>query len=148
MAVESALYAFGLWALSRNFGKLLESLGVTLSTQVAAPTDTLSQIITFVGAGIYEEVLFRLLLFAGLAAILRFAFLPGWAALLLSAAASSLLFAGAHHFGPYGEAIDPFVFLFRVTAGLYFTLLFWWRGFGIAVGAHAGYDVLVGVRWN
>jgi hypothetical protein len=36
-------------------------------------------------------------------------------------------------------------FLFRAAAGLYFTLLFVLRGFGTAVGAHAGYDVLVGV---
>ena len=39
----------------------------------------------------------------------------------------------------------PYVFLFRVLAGLYFTALFVGRGFGVAVGAHAGYDVLVGV---
>jgi hypothetical protein len=36
-------------------------------------------------------------------------------------------------------------FVFRTVAGLYFTLLFVLRGFGVAVGAHAGYDVLVGV---
>ena len=29
--------------------------------------------------------------------------------------------------------------------GLFFTALFVGRGFGIAVGAHAGYDVLVGL---
>jgi Type II CAAX prenyl endopeptidase Rce1-like len=148
MTMESVLFAFGLWAVSRNFGRLVEALGLPLATQFTLPADTLAQIVTFVGAGIYEEVLFRLILFAGLAAVLRCVFLPGWLALLVAAAASALLFAGAHHIGPYGEPIDPFVFLFRVTAGLYFTLLFWARGFGIAVGAHAGYDVLVGVSWT
>ena len=34
---------------------------------------------------------------------------------------------------------------FRAAAGLYFTCLYVGRGFGVAVGAHAGYDVLVGV---
>jgi hypothetical protein len=84
----------------------------------------------------------------GLAGILRFAFLSWPAALILAAIGSSVLFAGAHHVGPHGEQFDAFVFLFRFTAGLYFALLFWWRGFGIAVGAHAGYDVLVGVNWG
>ena len=32
-----------------------------------------------------------------------------------------------------------------LPAGLYFALLFRLRGFGIAVGAHALYDVMVGV---
>jgi hypothetical protein len=36
-------------------------------------------------------------------------------------------------------------FVFRTMAGLFFTLLFITRGFGIAVGAHAGYDILVGL---
>jgi hypothetical protein len=37
-------------------------------------------------------------------------------------------------------------FVFRSAAGLYFTFLFITRGFGIAVGAHAGYDILVGLN--
>lgn len=147
MALESALFAFGLWAVSRNFGHLLEGLGIPLS-QGTLPTDTLAQFVTFVGAGVYEEVLFRLILFGGLAMILRCAFLPAWQALPLAAVTAALLFAGAHHVGPYGEPMDPFRFLFRLAAGLYFTMLFWLRGFGIAVGAHAGYDVLVGVNWS
>ena len=39
----------------------------------------------------------------------------------------------------------PDYFVFRTVAGLYFTALFVARGFGVAVGAHIGYDVLVGV---
>jgi hypothetical protein len=148
MTMESVLFAFGLWAVSRNFSRMLEGLGIQLAAQVTVPSDTLAQIITFVGAGIYEEALFRLILFAGLAAVLRYAFVPGWLALLMAAVTSALLFAAAHHIGPYGEPLDPFVFVFRVAAGLYFTLVFWCRGFGIAVGAHAGYDVLVGVPWR
>ena len=43
------------------------------------------------------------------------------------------------------EVFDAYVFLFRTLAGVYFAVLFQLRGFGIAVGAHACYDVLVGV---
>ena len=36
-------------------------------------------------------------------------------------------------------------FLFRTVAGLLFTGLYLTRGLGIAAGAHAGYNILVGV---
>jgi hypothetical protein len=143
MAFESLLFAFLLWQLSMNFGQLLDRLGVQLS--VTVPTARAAQILTFIGAGIYEEVLFRLGLFVGLYAILRCLQLPVLVALLLAAAGGAAGFAAAHHIGPYGEPMNAQVFLFRALAGLYFTVLFIGRGFGIAVGAHAGYDVLVGV---
>ncbi len=130
-----------------NFGQITKSLGVRFATaEVAIPTGVLSQIITYVGAGIYEEVLFRLFLITGLVALLKYCFVPALAAMPLAVVGSALLFAGAHHFGEFGEPMDPYRFLYRTTAGLYFALLFWWRGFGIAVGAHAVYDVLVGVQ--
>ena len=100
-------------------------------------------IISFVGAGIYEEMLFRLFLFSGLAWLFRVWEVPSPG--LLAGAISSVLFAAAHNIGPHGESFIPYVFLFRTLAGFYFTLLYRFRGFGIGVGAHAGYDVLVGV---
>lgn len=143
MAIESLVYAFGLWGLSRGLGPLLDRLGVPLS--LPAHEEILRQVVTFVGAGIYEEVLFRLFLYAGLFRVLRLLRFHWAGALLLAAVTSSLVFAAAHHMGPYGEPFDRYAFLFRTIAGLYFTVLYQFRGFGIAVGAHAGYDVLVGV---
>jgi Type II CAAX prenyl endopeptidase Rce1-like len=143
MALESVLFAFLLWQVSQNFGTLVERLGVKLA--ITVPTGRAAQILTFIGAGIYEEVLFRLGLFVGLYALLRCLQLPVLAALILAAAGAAAAFAAAHHIGPYGEPMNPYVFLFRALAGLYFTVLFIGRGFGIAVGAHAGYDILVGV---
>src|SRR5205814_1668028 len=107
--------------------------------------EAVGQLITFVGAGIYEELLFRLLLFSGIVGVLRLVDMPLPASLTLATLASSLTFAVAHHVGPYGEAFDGYVFLFRSLAGLYFTLLFLARGFGVAVGAHACYDIFVGI---
>ena len=63
---------------------------------------------------------------------------------MLAAVGSALAFAAAHHVGPHGEPMVAARFLFRTAAGLYFTALYVFRGFGIAVGAHAGYDILVG----
>jgi hypothetical protein len=77
--------------------------------------------------------------------LLGLAAVPPPAALVAAAAAAAVAFAAAHHVGPTGEELVPARFLFRVTAGLYFTTLYVARGFGVAVGTHAGYDVLVGV---
>jgi hypothetical protein len=143
MAFESVAFALGLWALSRAMEPLFIQAGVEAA--VPEPTDELlGRTITFLGAGIYEEVLFRLLLFSGLVWLLRHVRLAGLFAVVLAAVASSALFSAAHHIGPYGEAFHSGVFLFRMTAGMYFALLFQLRGFGIVAGAHACYDVLVG----
>jgi hypothetical protein len=147
MWLESIVFAFGLWAIGHNFAALLRSTGVTMSTtEFTIRTDTLVQIITYVGAGIYEEVLFRLFVITGLAAMLKCANVPNWAALVLAGLGSAVLFAAAHHIGPNGEPMDTYRFLYRATAGVYFALLYWFRGFGVAVGTHALYDVLVGVK--
>ncbi len=144
MALESMVFAGGLLALSRSVGPLLDRLGIALDLAPAAD-QALANVITFVGAGIYEEVLFRLALFGGLFWLLRRLEMPFLLAFPIAGLTAAVLFAAAHHAGPYGEAFDGYVFFFRTLAGLYFTLLFQLRGFGVAVGTHACYDVLVGV---
>jgi membrane protease YdiL (CAAX protease family) len=144
MAIESVAFALGLWGLSRGLAPMLDGLGIHLEVP-AHPDPALGQVITFVGAGIYEELLFRLLLYSGLIVLLRWLRVSLIFAVLLAAAASAALFSIAHHLGPYGESFNNYVFLFRMLAGLYFALLYQLRGFGIAVGAHACYDVVVGV---
>ena len=143
MAFESAVFALLLWQFGQNFGLLVDRLGVQLA--ITVPAAPAARVLTFIGAGIYEEVLFRLGLFAGACFILRMVFLPAVIAVPLAAVGAACAFAAAHHIGPYGEPMNTYVFAFRVLAGLFFTALFVGRGFGIAVGAHAGYDVLVGV---
>jgi membrane protease YdiL (CAAX protease family) len=150
MAIESVAGALVLWGLSRLYSPLLDTLGLALSIPPADPpplnTAVVGQVVTYVGAGIYEEVVFRLALFGLLRAVLTTAQIPARTAVALAAIASAVLFAAAHHIGAHGEQIDGFNFLFRVLAGLYFTALYQFRGFGIAVGAHACYDVLVGIH--
>lgn len=152
MTIESVVFALGLWGVSRLLGPLLNHFGVQLDLQGPllkpfAPEveSAFGLMITFVGAGIYEETLFRLVLFSGLSWLLRAVTVPNLMALGSAALASSLLFAAAHHFGPFGEQFDGYIFLFRTVAGVYFAVLFQVRGFGVAVGAHACYDVLAGV---
>jgi Type II CAAX prenyl endopeptidase Rce1-like len=101
--------------------------------------------VSFTGAGIYEEMLFRLMLLPLVAWVLRSCGAkPAWS-LAGAATTTSLIFAGAHHVGPLGEPFQWYAFLFRSIAGLFFATLFIYRGFGIAAGTHAAYDILVGL---
>jgi len=144
MMIESLLFAVGLWAIAHNFEPLLRSWDVP-TANVGFHTPAAEQVITYVGAGIYEEVLFRLGLFTVLCFLLRLVLIPKLIAIPLAGIVAALIFAAAHHVGQNGEEVVAAKFLFRTLAGLYFTALFVTRGFGVAVGAHAGYDILVGV---
>jgi membrane protease YdiL (CAAX protease family) len=99
-------------------------------------------IVLSLGAGIYEELIFRLMALTILHLVLidLFAVQKGLA-MLLMVLISSLLFAGYHYLGN-----EPFVwqtFAFRTAAGLYFGAIFVFRGFGITAGSHAAYDILI-----
>jgi hypothetical protein len=144
MVIEAIFFALGLWGLSRGLQPLLDHFGIQLSWS-AARIHAVGQAVTFIGAGIYEEVLFRLIVFSGLTIVLRLVFLPSLLAVPLAAAGSAALFSAAHHVGPLGEPFDRYVFLFRTVAGVYFAVVYRLRGFGVAAGAHALYDVVVGV---
>ncbi len=111
------------------------------------PTEaaTLARALGFVGAGIYEEVLFRLTLLPATFGVLRLIPLPRAWSTSLAVLVTSLLFSAAHHVGPSGEPFDLFRFSFRAMAGGIFAALFVLRGFGITAGSHALYDILVGV---
>jgi hypothetical protein len=146
MALESVTFALGLWLVSRGLPPLLQHFGVGLSLSAApAPPAVLRQAVTYLGAGIYEEALFRLVLFSALVALLGRIDAGGMAAPLLAALASATLFAIAHHIGPYGQPYSNYLFVFRLLAGLYFAVLYQLRGFGVAVGSHACYNVMISV---
>lgn len=104
-----------------------------------------ARLIGFCGAGLYEEVLFRLLLLPLLIWLFERLGAATVPAAALGLVASSLLFSTAHYVGPLGDAFDLYSFTFRTLAGMFFAVLFVVRGFGIAAGTHAVYDVLVGL---
>ena len=153
MFAESLLFAFALIVAGQLQNLAFEKLGnpeIPLAVRSAQQTgliggETAARTITYVGAGIYEEVLFRLCLLPicfGMFRVLKLN--KTWAA-VMAVISTSLLFSIAHHIGPTGEAFRLFPFTFRLVAGLFFSGLFVLRGFGITVGTHAAYDVLVGV---
>lgn len=155
MFAESLLFAFLLIVAGQLQNVAFEKLGhpeIPLAVRGAAGkasgaigSEPAAKAITYVGAGIYEEVLFRLCLLPLCFGVFRLLQLNTTWAAVLAVISTSLLFSIAHHIGPTGEAFRLFPFTFRLIAGLFFAALFVLRGFGITVGAHAAYDVLVGL---
>lgn len=99
------------------------------------------------GAGIYEELLFRVLLVGFLAWVGRrvLGFRPiiaGTSATI----AGALIFSAFHYIGPYGDPWQLYSFVFRTIAGLFFSALYLARGFGITAWTHALYDVFLVFR--
>ena len=97
-----------------------------------------------VGAGIFEELIFRGVLLAGLYALLKHAIgADRFTSAAISIVVSAYLFSDYHHWGVTGEPYDAHVFAFRFHAGMILGGLFLFRGLGIAAFAHGFYDVLV-----
>jgi hypothetical protein len=135
---ESALYAS---VLGTAIVRLIEGLG--LSPALALGLSAADYVVLSLGAGAYEELVFRLLLVSGLAGLARWLGLGTMTALTLAFVVSAVVFSAAHH-PPFG--LEPFTmgaFSYRLIAGLLFAGLFLARGFAVAAYSHAFYDVLV-----
>jgi hypothetical protein len=134
VVLEAALYALSLGALVSLIVDRLLGLGPTAPSVISA-----------LGAGVHEELVFRLALIAGLVAVFRHLGGPigGRLAVALAIAVSSLGFAAAHHVGPLGEPWTAHAFAFRAVAGAAFGAIFWFRSLAHAVYAHVLYDLLV-----
>jgi hypothetical protein len=146
MAAESAVLAIALGAIARWHGSFFSSSPVTWMAAVGSGSiGPVERLVLYLGAGIYEETLFRLLLLTGLGALIQMIGASRPASLAVAVVLTSLAFSMAHYVGPHGDTLGLASFLFRFLAGAFFSVLFVCRGFGIAVGAHAGYDILVGL---
>jgi len=138
MVVESLVLALPVLGLSYAVTRyVIPPLAGTVGV-----ADPLSMLVLSIGAGIYEEAVFRLgaitllnLLLVDAVKIHRIVAIPAMVGL------SALLFSGYHYLG--NEPFQVQTFVFRTAAGLYFGGLFVLRGFGITAGCHAFYDVLV-----
>jgi CAAX prenyl protease-like protein len=153
MAAESVLYAlvFGL-IVGTLTGLLLRGLATSASPLAlqGAPSLALpARLMISLGAGIYEELLFRVLLVGSLAWFGRRALgWSAWAAGLAATITGALVFAAFHYIGPYGDRLELTSFTFRAVAGVLFSALYLLRGFGITAWTHALYDVFLTLTAN
>lgn len=143
MLTESIVAAWLLVAFGQGFGLLLKAGGLmSLSGEAVSPAEWAA---ACVGAGLYEETLFRLWGLPAVFLAMRMFLVPSKIAFWLSISLTSLLFAGAHYVntGFNGSVEDWYTFSFRLIAGLCFAGLLVKRGFGVAVGTHVVYDATV-----
>ena len=149
MAAESVLYALAFGMVTSTLtGLLLPWLAIIGGTPVqsAASLSLPTQLMISLGAGIYEELLFRVLLVSGLAWLARGLF--RWnrtSAWVFAVLAGALIFSIFHYIGPYGDNFRLTSFTFRAVAGVLFSGLYVMRGFGITAWTHAMYDVFLAV---
>ena len=95
------------------------------------------------GAGLYEELLFRVVLVALLANGMRLIGFARATGAVVAVIVGALLFSAFHYIGPLGDPLRLDSFVFRALAGLAFSALYVTRGFGITAWTHALYDVAV-----
>jgi hypothetical protein len=149
MLLESAALAvvFAI-VVATATSQLLAGLGAALMVvdagqgaplQAAGPA---TAVMLSLGAGLYEELLFRVLLVTGLAAGARALLgLSAVTAGVIACVVSALLFSAFHYVGAYGDPFTLQSFTFRAVAGLAFSGLYLLRGFGITAWTHALYDI-------
>ena len=138
MLAESMLWSVVLYFLLFKFMVfLMNPVGKTI----------LQQVTLAIGAGIYEEFLFRVLLIAGLSGILGFVFM--WDKTfknIIAVVLSGGIFSAFHFMGEYGDFFSMELFLIRFFAGLILGVLYMYRGFGITAYTHSIYDLIILIR--
>lgn len=136
MAGESFLLALPLILL----GILLAKVNWTLLA--GGFSSVAPDLILSIGAGIYEEFVFRLIGFAVLHFILSdFLSLRDPIVSVGMVLISGVVFSLYHYWG--SESFQTQTFVFRSLAGCYFGGIMLTRGFGVTVGCHASYDILI-----
>lgn len=149
MTLECVGLSIPLIVLSLMLNRATEPGAAFMTDNPVAQHRLFVDIVTGIGAGIYEELVFRLVLIGLL--MLFFQDLCGLASkqsIVLSVVISAILFSIHHHFffanGHFykGDTFTIGKFVFRAMAGVYFAILYAVRGFGITAGAHAFYNIM------
>jgi hypothetical protein len=144
MIGEAAVLAgvFG-FVIGMTTAKLLGSLHA-LSIGPLEQTSWSTRLMLSLGAGLYEELFFRVLLVTGIAAGARVVLgLGRRASGIIAAVVGAFIFSAFHYIGPYGDQLQLQSFVFRMLSGLAFSALYLVRGFGITAWTHAMYDAFL-----
>lgn len=142
MVLESCIYALTLGSVIIVI--MQEVLGFSLTAGAALAMGRAGEVLVVaLGAGVYEELVFRLGVMAGGAVLLVHLGVRRSLAIVAAGAASAILFSLAHHLGSHGEPFELAVFTYRLLAGAVFALIFYYRSLAHAVYTHFLYDLYV-----
>ena len=131
MFLESIVYASILFFLMGN-----------LYLMDVSTNDLYCNIILSLGAGIYEELIFRVLLIYIFYQSIKFLFrLSKFSTNFYAVILSAILFSSFHFIG--AESFNQEAFAVRFIAGIFLAFLYVQRGFGITAITHSFYDIFV-----
>lgn len=140
MLVEASVYAFLLAVL------ITITVSNLLQMAQVSPIESLSllqQMALSLGAGLYEELFFRVILVSALLWLFKHFFSKKNIAYILAILLAALIFSLVHYVGSMGDPFTLGSFLFRFLFGLALNVIYVWRGFGMAAWTHALYDLMV-----
>jgi len=143
MVVESLACASVLGLVTSTLTSLLLGGSLAFALGQFQELGLPSQVMISLGAGLYEELLFRVVLVGALAWLARRLIGSPFAAGAVATLVGALVFSAFHYIGPYGDRLELGSFAFRAVAGLLFSALYLARGFGITAWTHALYDLLL-----
>ncbi len=140
MLLESFVYALLVGTIIGIF------LGTLLNLSAESPLHSLSKlqlIALSLGAGLYEELFFRVILVSLFLYLFKRVFSGKYTPYFFAAVIAALIFSAVHYIGEFGDPFTLESFLFRFLFGLALNVIYVIRGFGIAAWTHAKYDLLV-----
>ncbi|MCD6204146.1 MAG: CPBP family intramembrane metalloprotease [Candidatus Marinimicrobia bacterium] len=136
MLLESVIFAFLMFVFVQKIGSVLLMNGNT--------PDRKEMIVLALGAGVYEEFIFRVILISGFTFFLRDILrLHSVTAAVIAVITASMIFSIFHYMGVLGDAFQVKTFLLRFAAGVFLSVLYVLRGYGITAYTHTIYDLLV-----
>jgi membrane protease YdiL (CAAX protease family) len=131
-------------AFSLVLGVVLQSILRLGGLSSGGPGSGLMQNLALsVGAGLFEEIIFRVILLNLLFLLLSPLLKKKVVAAVVSVLLASFLFSLSHYVGTMADTWQLYSFMFRWAAGLLFTVLYFVRGFAITAYTHALYDIWV-----
>lgn len=148
MTIEALLWTLPLLVVGQIANRLITgdpapAAAVLAAADLQAQPWTARAVLA-IGAGVYEELVFRMVLIA--AVHLLVVDLMGsreFAGRAIAIGVAAAAFALYHDVRTPGGGIDAWPLLFYFSAGVFFGAIYVWRGFGIVVATHALYDLAV-----
>lgn len=141
MIAESIIYAALVTFIATFF---ISSIFAFSANDPISSLSGLQKFALSLGAGLYEELFFRVILVSLLILVFKRVFNnKNWAAMTAAIVLSALLFSLVHYVGSMGDPFTLSSFLYRFIFGLLLNGIYVWRGFGVAAWTHALYDLMV-----
>lgn len=141
MIGESAIYAVLVTLVATFFVSAV--FAISANDPISSLTG-LQKFALSLGAGLYEELFFRVILVSVLVLVFQKVFNnKNWAAITAAIILSAFLFSMVHYVGSMGDPFTLSSFTYRFVFGLILNGIYVWRGFGIAAWTHALYDLMV-----